>query len=108
MKQQLGLIARNRQLLAYLKDQPVKRAYLFGSYARGEATPQSDIDILLEMNPNLAPLESGDVKLNLSTQLPKILNCKVDIIDQQYLTNSYLIETIESEKILFYEQVQNI
>ncbi len=30
----------------YFKTQPVLKAWLFGSYARGEATPESDVDIL--------------------------------------------------------------
>ena len=36
-----------RQTIAeYFKTQPVLKAWLFGSYARGEQTPDSDIDIL--------------------------------------------------------------
>ncbi len=31
---------------AYFKDKPVKKVWLFGSYARGEATEESDVDLL--------------------------------------------------------------
>ena len=31
----------------YFKTQPVKKAWLFGSFARGEETHASDIDILV-------------------------------------------------------------
>ena len=31
----------------YFKTQPVNKAWLFGSFVRGEATPESDIDILV-------------------------------------------------------------
>ena len=31
----------------YFKTQPVLKAWLFGSYARGEETPNSDVDILV-------------------------------------------------------------
>lgn len=31
----------------YFKTQPVLKAWLFGSYARGEETPKSDVDILV-------------------------------------------------------------
>jgi predicted nucleotidyltransferase len=31
----------------YFKDKPVKKVYLFGSYARGEANENSDVDLLL-------------------------------------------------------------
>ena len=41
----------NNQLInvirAYFATQPVLKAWLFGSYARGEQTPDSDVDILV-------------------------------------------------------------
>ena len=38
-----------RQKIAdYFKTQPVDKAWLFGSYSRGEATEKSDIDIFVE------------------------------------------------------------
>jgi predicted nucleotidyltransferase len=33
----------------YFKDKPVLKAYLFGSYARGDAGIESDIDILVDL-----------------------------------------------------------
>ena len=35
-----------KTIAEYFKTQPVLKAWLFGSYARGEETPQSDVDIL--------------------------------------------------------------
>ena len=43
----------------YFKTQPVSRAWLFGSFARGEETPDSDIDILVEYD--------KDAKITLRT-----------------------------------------
>ena len=34
----------------YFKTQPVLKAWLFGSYARGEETPDSDVDILVDLD----------------------------------------------------------
>ena len=34
----------------YFTTQPIKKAWLFGSCSRGEDTPDSDIDILVEYN----------------------------------------------------------
>ena len=34
----------------YFKDKPVKKVYLFGSYARGEAGKGSDVDLLLDLD----------------------------------------------------------
>ncbi len=38
----------------YFKTQPVLKAWLFGSFARGEETPDSDIDILVEFDHSTA------------------------------------------------------
>ena len=36
------------KIVAYFKSQPIMRAWLFGSYSRGEETEESDIDILVD------------------------------------------------------------
>ena len=42
-----------RQVVAeYFADKPVRRVEVFGSYARGEATAESDLDLLLSREPN--------------------------------------------------------
>ena len=33
-----------RKIAEYFKTQPVLKAWLFGSFARGEETPESDVD----------------------------------------------------------------
>ena len=39
------------QLIAdYFKTQPVLKAWIFGSFSRGEQTPDSDIDILVVLD----------------------------------------------------------
>lgn len=35
----------------YFKTQPVVKAWLFGSFARGEETPLSDVDLLVQCKP---------------------------------------------------------
>ena len=36
-----------KMIAEYFKTQPVLKAWLFGSYARGEETPNSDVDLLV-------------------------------------------------------------
>jgi predicted nucleotidyltransferase len=35
----------NQKIADYFKTQPIERAWLFGSFARGEETPISDVDM---------------------------------------------------------------
>ena len=42
--------AMTQTIAEYFKTQPVLKAWLFGSYARGEQTPLSDVDILVEFD----------------------------------------------------------
>ena len=36
-----------QKIVTYFKTQPVLKAWLFGSFARGEQTEKSDIDIMV-------------------------------------------------------------
>ena len=40
----------NQKIADYFKTQPIERAWLFGSFARGEETPISDVDILVQFD----------------------------------------------------------
>ncbi len=59
-----------------LKKAGVKRAKLFGSFARGEAKRGSDIDILVEMKPSSTLFDM----VELNDQLETKLNKKVDLV----------------------------
>lgn len=52
-------------------------AFLFGSYARGEAAPQSDIDVLIEGGPNFRP---SDV-FSIAEELFRSLGKNVDVYE---------------------------
>lgn len=53
--------------------------YLFGSYARGEATPDSDVDIVIDSNSIHGLLEFERARMSLSDRLGK----SVDMISMQ-------------------------
>jgi predicted nucleotidyltransferase len=83
----------------YFKSQPVSKAYLFGSYARGEQDEKSDIDLLVE-------LES---KTNLFTfikmknELEALLQKPVDLVSSKAVSK-FISPFIEKDKILVYEK----
>jgi len=53
----------------------VKSIAIFGSYARGEQTPQSDIDIIVEFKEPV-----GMLFIHLADFLEEILEVKVDLL----------------------------
>lgn len=84
-----------------LSNEPVTRAWLFGSYARGQETSTSDIDILVEMAPNDLTMLGF---LKIQTKLEKATNRPVDLIESECLED-FARESAEKDKILFYEAV---
>src|SRR6516162_7428582 len=46
------IIARLRKNEAALRDRGIRHAALFGSCARGEERPDSDVDIMIEVDPS--------------------------------------------------------
>jgi len=54
---------------------------LFGSVARGEAGPDSDIDVLVEFEPGRTLLD----RIGLMQDLEDLLGCKVDVVTEKAL-----------------------
>jgi predicted nucleotidyltransferase len=54
---------------------------VFGSVARGEAGPASDIDLLVDVGPNPTPFFPG----GLLADLEELLGCKVDVLAESGL-----------------------
>ena len=57
---------------------------IFGSYARNQQTPDSDIDILVEFNKPI-----GMEFIDLAEELEKILSQKVDLVSKRGLKESH-------------------
>lgn len=83
----------------YFIGQPVRRAYLFGSVARGEATDESDVDVLVEMEQDATLFDQA----RMSWQLEDLLQHKVDVVTEGGL--SPLIRPfIYRDRVLVYEK----
>ena len=54
---------------------------IFGSVARGEAGPDSDVDFLVDMGPDLSPWFPGGLLMDLQD----LLGCRVDILTEDAL-----------------------
>ncbi len=77
-----------------LKDLGVQSLALFGSVARDETTPTSDIDILVEFEPPITFDRYMDVKFYLEDHLGK----KVDLVSWKAL-KPQLREIVEKEAV---------
>ena len=67
----------------YFKTQPVVKAWLFGSYARGEETPDSDVDIMvvLDSDAHVGLFQLSGMHLDLQDRLQK----RVDLVTESGL-----------------------
>ena len=86
------------QIKKYFKDKPVLKAYLFGSYSREQATSDSDIDILVELD------YSQKIVLKffqMQTELETILNHKVDLISNEALSPLIKSQVIRDKKLVY-------
>ncbi len=63
------------QIVPILKKAGVIRSGIFGSFARGEETPESDLDILVELEKDKTFFDL----VGLKSDLEEKLNIKVDI-----------------------------
>jgi predicted nucleotidyltransferase len=89
------------KLRLFFPGYPVEMAWVFGSYARGEETRQSDIDIMVrfDRNANVSLIDYARMMNNLSDFLHK----KVDLVQEGTL-HHFARETAEQDKILVYER----
>jgi predicted nucleotidyltransferase len=64
---------------------PISRLGIFGSYARGEATESSDIDLAVELN--------GPMGLNfvaMANEIEDLFGTKVDVVPKRAIKPAYL------------------
>lgn len=81
--------------------QPVQKAWLFGSFSRGEETQESDIDILVQFQPdaNITLFKYA----GMVETLQKLLKRKVDLVEEGQLKD-YASESANRDKLLIYER----
>ena len=75
-----------------------ERIFLFGSYARGEATVDSDVDLRIDRG-RIKGWAIGGLLMDLEASLNK----KVDLLTTGSLDNTFL-DAIKNEEVLLYER----
>lgn len=89
------------KIAGYFATKPVVRAYIFGSYARGDNGPGSDIDILVTFDKE-ARVSLFD-HLGMTYDLQDILGMDVDLVTEGTLL-PFAAKSAEKDKVLVYER----
>ena len=85
----------------YLASVPITRAWVFGSFARGEETPESDLDLLVEYEKG-AGLSLLDI-IRIKNKLEKIIHKEVDLVADGSL-KPFAVASADKDKYLIYER----
>ena len=76
----------------------VKKISIFGSYARNEATPKSDLDLIVEFPKGITLLDHIGIEMELS----EALNMKIDLLSRNGIS-PYIKNQVLKEAIVIYE-----
>lgn len=90
-----------QKIREYLSTQPIMKAWVFGSFSRGEETPNSDIDILVIFDEKAQVSLIGYVRIQY--ELENIIGRKVDLVEEGTLL-PFAVESANKDKRLIYER----
>lgn len=88
----------SKKIITILSNYKPKKISIFGSYAKGEQNPKSDIDIIIEFAERKTLLEIVGIEQELSEKL----GIKVDLLTEKSIS-PYLIDRIKKEMVVIYE-----
>jgi predicted nucleotidyltransferase len=74
---------------------------VFGSFARREETPESDIDLLVDFNPK-AKVSLLDI-IRQKLDLERITCRQIDLVENGYL-KPFAVQSADRDKYLIYER----
>jgi len=103
LHESLATARMNNAIADYFKTQPVVKAWLFGSFARGEETPLSDVDLIVQYD------DKARISLlkhcAIMNDLEELLDRKVDLVEDGELL-PFAVESANHDKKLIYERAR--
>jgi len=97
----ISVEAIKERIIPILRKYPVDKAILFGSYAKGEATNKSDIDLYIDTNGKLKGLDF----VGLLEVLVNALGIDIDLNEKSHIDpDSTIMQKIENEGLIIYEK----
>lgn len=88
------------KIIHYFKTMPVKKAWIFGSFARNEESDNSDLDLLVEFVPNV---KIGLQYFRMIADLEDICGRNVDLVENNMLHPDVEL-SVNNERVLIYER----
>ncbi|WP_017303320.1 nucleotidyltransferase family protein [Spirulina subsalsa] len=98
MSQQLEIQLPPEMIQPFCQRHHIRKLYLFGSVLRDDFTPDSDLDILVEFEPDQVP---GLAFFELQDELSEILQCRVDLNTVGFLSPQ-IREQVLAQAVLQY------
>lgn len=95
-----GLTYSQNHLAECARRWKITRIEIFGSWARGDARPDSDADLLITFSSE-ATWDLLDIVV-LKEELETILGRRVDLIEDGCVTNPFLLKSIMSSREVLY------
>ncbi len=86
------------KIISILVKHGIKRILVFGSYARNEATPKSDLDLIVDFPEGISLLDHVGIEIELS----EALNMKIDLLSRNGIS-PYFKDHVLEEAIVIYE-----
>ncbi len=87
-----------KKIISILIKHGIKKILVFGSYARNEATPKSDLDLIVEFPEGTSLIDHVGIEIELS----KALNMKIDLLSRNGIS-PYIKNQVLKEAIVIYE-----
>lgn len=89
------------QIRSLCEQNKVKYLFAFGSVTSDSFRPESDIDLVVEIDEN-DPVSYSDRYFNLKFQLEDMLKREIDLLEQRAIKNRFLKNEIDRTKVLIY------
>jgi len=86
-----------KKIIKILNKYGIKKAFLFGSYARGEGTPESDLDLIVEFPEGTSLFDH----ISIENELSETLDIKVDLLSKNGISPYFKDEIMKDAVVIF-------
>jgi uncharacterized protein len=92
------IIISNEKLATFCRRHRIQKLALFGSVLRDDFTPGSDVDVLVEFEPDSVV---GLRFFKMEAELSEILGARVDLNTPGFLSKHFRDKTVAEAKVLY-------